>query len=753
MKIYEFVLIILFNSLLVAQTFKLIGPPNRYGILEFQKNNPSILYVANINGGLTRSTDDGRIKELLHPGIDRGGPEQLYTLNNDTGKLFYNTNGYLFKTTDTGISWAYDDGDIYAPAFVLANPLNVSIIYKYQDYKIYKSFDKGINWNYLYTFPYKTLYPTFTISPADTSIIYIALANGYLLSLFKSTNAGNDWTEVLHNGNFPSAYKMDINPNNPNSLYIQLGGDMYKSLDGGETFNHIGPPAISVFTFDYQDTLTIYFISRDPFYHPNGLFAKTTNEGQTWFDLNTKFPEYVFFDNMVINPIDHSEIYTLCDIGTFKSTDSGNNWDEVFLGGENTQDYYIDKNISDKIITPSSLYGFKMTTDGGDTWFIPGIDEPLRYAGRTAHNFAFRPDDTDIGFLTTDSLLYQTTDGGFNWFKNNYFTYKFAKTIAISPVDPNIILICTIDSPEGIAKLYLSRDGGDNWELRNYLGGWYFGFEQMEFDPVDVNKVYLKKHTGDSLLVTTNLGLTWTNAGTGLSNSAYISQIWINPNNHLEMYCSERVGSGSPGTFNMSTNAGESWFQIDSVLKAIDEWCDVSSFWIDPENTDRIYLSLHEHSQFPTSSYTSGGIYFTDNHGQSWMKIFDSYADKIKADNSAPRNLYFDSKYGLLVLKDTLVTDVKEHTQVFPNKFALFQNYPNPFNPYTTIEFEVPQNEYVKIEIYNMLGQKVKTMLDKEVESGKHKIEFNALGLSSGVYLYQLKAGEFINSKKMILLK
>ena len=752
MKTYKILFIILLNSFLFSQSFKVIGPPNNFGEFAFQKNNSKILYIANSTGALIRSIDDGEDKEILHPGIG-AYTGQICLLNSDTSTIFFNTSDYLFKSYDTGKSWNYDDGTLSYPAFVLANPLNDNIIYKYQNKEIFKSFDEGRNWNYLFTLPYGTLYPTFTISPADTSIIYIALANGYLLSLFKSTNAGNNWTEVLHNGNITSAYKMDINPNNPNSLYIQLGGDLYKSLDGGETFNHIGPPAISNFTFDYQDTLTIYFISRDPFYHPYGLFAKTTNEGQTWFDINTKFPDYVFFDNLVINPLDHSEIYTFCDIGTFKSTDGGSNWNEVFLGGENTRDYSVDKNIIGKIITTNSLYGFKMTTNGGDTWFIPGIDEPLRYAGRTAHNFAFRPDNPDIGFLTTDSLLYQTTDGGFNWFKNNTFTHKFANTIAISPVDPNIILICTIYSPEGSANLYLSRDSGDNWELRNYLGGWYFGFEQMEFDPVDVNKVYLKKHTGDSLLVTTDLGLTWTNAGTGLSSNAYISQIWINPNNHLEMYCSERVGSGTPGTFNMSTNAGENWFQIDSALKVMDEWCDVSSFWIDSENTDRIYVSLHEHSQFPTSSYSSGGIYFSDNHGQSWMKIFDSYADKIKADNSTPRNLYFDSKYGLLVLKDTLVTDVTEQIQILPNEFELKQNYPNPFNPSTVIEYAVKNTGLVRLIIYDILGCEVSVLVNAIKKAGYHSVKFNATTLPSGVYFYTLHVNGYSASKKMLLVK
>ncbi len=88
-----------------------------------------------------------------------------------------------------------------------------------------------------------------------------------------------------------------------------------------------------------------------------------------------------------------------------------------------------------------------------------------------------------------------------------------------------------------------------------------------------------------------------------------------------------------------------------------------------------------------------------------------------------------------------------------PRGFTLYQNYPNPFNPSTTIKFALPVDSRVKINVYNSLGQLVETLVDKEMESGYHEVNFDASRLTSGVYLYQLQAGEYISSRKMVLIK
>jgi L-ascorbate metabolism protein UlaG (beta-lactamase superfamily) len=84
---------------------------------------------------------------------------------------------------------------------------------------------------------------------------------------------------------------------------------------------------------------------------------------------------------------------------------------------------------------------------------------------------------------------------------------------------------------------------------------------------------------------------------------------------------------------------------------------------------------------------------------------------------------------------------------------TLHQNYPNPFNPSTTIEFSLPHTEFVTLEIYNVLGKEVATLVSEKVPAGGHKYNWNASGLASGIYLYQLKTQSFIETKKLVLLK
>jgi hypothetical protein len=88
-----------------------------------------------------------------------------------------------------------------------------------------------------------------------------------------------------------------------------------------------------------------------------------------------------------------------------------------------------------------------------------------------------------------------------------------------------------------------------------------------------------------------------------------------------------------------------------------------------------------------------------------------------------------------------------------PIEFELSQNYPNPFNPSTTIKFSIPEGSQISLKIYNSLGQEVKALVNKFMEAGVHKINFDATGLNSGMYFYRLDAGEFTQVRKMTLIK
>ena len=104
-------------------------------------------------------------------------------------------------------------------------------------------------------------------------------------------------------------------------------------------------------------------------------------------------------------------------------------------------------------------------------------------------------------------------------------------------------------------------------------------------------------------------------------------------------------------------------------------------------------------------------------------------------------------------LKKT-VTDVKNPSlATIPSEFTMQQNYPNPFNPTTVINFSLPTAQNVKLEVFNLLGENVATLLNKPMGAGNHKYEFDASNFNSGLYLYRISAGSFVDVKKMMLLK
>jgi polyhydroxybutyrate depolymerase len=99
------------------------------------------------------------------------------------------------------------------------------------------------------------------------------------------------------------------------------------------------------------------------------------------------------------------------------------------------------------------------------------------------------------------------------------------------------------------------------------------------------------------------------------------------------------------------------------------------------------------------------------------------------------------------------VTSIETQVTSKPNNFYLNQNYPNPFNPVTMINYQLPMTNEVDLSIYNLLGQKVVTLVSEKQKAGYHQVEWNASGFASGIYYYSIKAGEFHDVKKMILLR
>jgi hypothetical protein len=113
--------------------------------------------------------------------------------------------------------------------------------------------------------------------------------------------------------------------------------------------------------------------------------------------------------------------------------------------------------------------------------------------------------------------------------------------------------------------------------------------------------------------------------------------------------------------------------------------------------------------------------------------------------NAAFVQAYFDSAL--------VVSGIRESTTDLPVSFRLEQNFPNPFNPSTTIRYGLPSRSNVTLTVFNTLGQKVATLVAGEQEAGNHEVRFNGSSLASGMYLYRLQAGGFVQAKKFVVLQ
>ena len=141
-----------------------------------------------------------------------------------------------------------------------------------------------------------------------------------------------------------------------------------------------------------------------------------------------------------------------------------------------------------------------------------------------------------------------------------------------------------------------------------------------------------------------------------------------------------------------------------------------------------------------------------DGSTMSWLEK-TIIVPLIKGTNTVQMQMWWGWMYlDYLAVPNSIVTSVK-NTYEIPAAFSLFQNFPNPFNPSTIIRFTIPKESEVNLTVYNLLGQKVITLINKELPMGTYNIRFDASKYSSGVYIYNLKAGNYLKTKKMILLK
>jgi len=274
-----------------------------------------------------------------------------------------------------------------------------------------------------------------------------------------------------------------------------------------------------------------------------------------------------------------------------------------------------------------------------------------------------------------------------------------------------------IDTLDAVS--YLPMQIGNKWQYHYYASGEDFGFVLWEITDI----------------VTKDNGLTYFEFNPRLYHTG-----WFPVRHHLRIdtttlsVMSYDQGEGCPNNeMKIADLAPADTSEYTDTCFHFTEYPD-SAFYISE-------LNLYSHSYHIYN--INNDFVLSEGIGFTYQYSFDHPWNNFKYQLSAAQ---IDSvQYG------DFVSTVEQANQ--PKSFKVDQNYPNPFNPTTTISYELPQQSDVQITIYNLLGKQVTTLLSETQDAGLQSIQWNATNVPSGMYFYQIRAGDYVQTRKMVLLK
>lgn len=374
--------------------------------------------------------------------------------------------------------------------------------------------------------------------------------------------------------------------------------------------------------------------------------------------------------------------------------------------------FYANENY---MLVGSLSTGIYLSTDKGVTW------QNSTNGVSTAQIWSVKIIDNVFYAGSTSGKLFKSTDFGVTWVLSNS---GIASTTIIRDFAKfeGALYIATNN-----AGIYKSTDNGQSWTQHNsgiigLVASTLYASDSDLYCGV-LQRVYEYKSSSSS----------WEAKSTGLPNNTVAAIQESNINNTKYLFAGI---SSSVSEFALSSDKGNSWVVADNGLP----------------NTPVSTVAVVGDKIFVGNDY---GVYKSDDLGTNWSSfnqglLIASYGLFLNQDSQNLYVLYQGSIWKRD--KSEIITEVEETSSTI-NSFTLSQNYPNPFNPSTTISFSIPQNEFVRLKIYDILGNEVAVLFNQHLSAGTHTKVWNADGLASGVYIYRLEAGNFNQSKKLTLTK
>lgn len=299
-------------------------------------------------------------------------------------------------------------------------------------------------------------------------------------------------------------------------------------------------------------------------------------------------------------------------------------------------------------------------------------------------------------FAASSANVLRSSDNGKTWSSLNIVLPYPGVIKALAANGPNIIVGASGVQPNSI---YYSTDNGSNWN--NSVSETPYIYSLLTYGNSDV---YAGTWWGGVYHSTDN-GKNWTSISKGtVTEGTLVYSIAVSDNFIF-------MGAENKGAFE-TINNGAKWSDINTGIPNSGSLCTPQALTISGSFLVAGILA----SDFPTQGRSTGGV---------WIRPLSELTTSVNNKSGADK----------------------------PARFSLAQNYPNPFNPSTTISYSIPEGRVVTIKVYDQLGKEVSTVLNEYKEAGDHTAQFNASALPSGIYIYTIQAGEFRDSKKLILLK
>lgn len=718
-------LLVLFSELTPGQQWKWVNPyPTGDQINSCLFINASNGFIAGNNGCLFRTIDGGTSWESIPAPMNVDFTKILF--NDDLHgwilgsylDLSYNSVPFLLKTTDGGILWDTEtitDFALFTDIFFIDNLTGWCIGY---GGKFFKTTDGGTTWinkSFLpphnadfYSVKFINEYEGFLTGSSSPYVLPDYFITGYTL------DGGENWSfgvapQVIEGAEF----KMDM-VYDSTLIIAGKNGIILKSEDKSHRWSFgMNNPADNLYALDFLNTGT-GIAGAD-----SGYFLKSSDAGMHWSRFNTGIPSAM------------TSVQCLSQ-NFFTAAGHDDQLQPVILTSSNAGAEWTD--LVKKISNPISVWGIAVLDD--QTVYISGNE--LNYG---------------------DGYIYKTTDGGTNWTQS--YLSSSNEMHEISSPYPNMVF-AVAQTRYTYENMFLkSTDGGQNWSSQVLGTGnslnWisvpdpqtiYCASEYIIYKSIDNgvtwDTVYQAQYPlfSDMQFLTADLGFAISRPAGDLYKTTDGGESW-NQNNIAQDYslCS---------IYFLSENIGYA-FGGYNLYRTIDG----GLTWSNIYSSNSQFLDLVFNDEMNGWAVCDFRIYSTTDSGITWERDFATYPYLTHLGFRPHVSLWTAGIYcSILKYNTPLPSSITIGQNLnLPAEFALLQNYPNPFNPSTTIRYDIPQASQVTIKIFDALGAESAVLLNEFKQPGRYTVEWNAKKFASGVYYYTIKAANFVQTKKMILLK